>query len=234
MFAVSGTYAQNQVTVHVTGGYDLPTGDFKGDINSTDTSATNTYLQKSGFNAGADVAYYLGKKRNVGITLSVGYHGFTSGEGTLVPNTTTTAKFNIIAVGLGVEYAFMPKGKANPFIGVEFTGNFFSGKFTQTPTTGTASEFTLKSASRFGVQPHVGVDIKASKNIGFVIGARYNLANLIGKAYDSTNTSTTEFSLNDKEFTVGTTTIAAKNISYLSLYAGVSFYLGQPKKTMKK
>ena len=29
---------------------------------------------KSGFNVGADVKYYLGKKRNVGITLSGAYN----------------------------------------------------------------------------------------------------------------------------------------------------------------
>lgn len=235
MFAVSGTYAQNQVTVHVTGGYDLPTGELKGTYPDDSATTPSKYFMKSGFNAGADVSYYLGKKRNVGITLSVGYHGFSSGDITFPTGGTTiiTDKINIIAAGLGIQYAFMPKGKANPFIGVEFTGNFFSGKTTVTPSTGTATESTLKSASRFGVQGNLGVDIKASKNIGFVIGLRYNMANLIGKD-SASSTTLTEYTLMDKGFTVGSVTSDNRNISYLSLYGGVSFYFGQPKKTVKK
>jgi len=225
LFAVSASNAQNQVTVHVTGGYDLPMGDFKG----TFPTDTNSYFMKSGFNGGADVAYNLGKKRNVGITLSVGYHAFNSGDITSNGIVLGKIKTNIIVAGLGIQYAFMPKGKANPFIGVEFTGNFYSGKFT--PATGTES--TLNSASRFGVQGNLGVDIKASKNIGFVVGLRYNLANLIGKDSASTSAANT-YSLMDKGFTVGTTTTSNKNISYLSLYGGVSFYFGQPKRMIRK
>lgn len=228
VFAVSSSYAQSQVTVHVTGGYNLPLPDFKG----TYPTDSNSYFQKSGYNFGADGKYYLGKKRNVGITLSAGYNAFTSGD-IATTGSTTVVKFNVITIGVGIEYAFMPKGKANPFIGAEFSTNLFSGKLTSTPTTGTATEFTLKSASRFGAQLNGGVDIQLNKSIGVVLGVKYNLANLIGKAYDSTNTSLTEYSLNDKEYTVGTTTIKARSISWIQLYGGVSFYFNRPK-SMKK
>jgi len=145
---------------------------------------------------------------------------------------TAKLKINDFVASLGAEWAFMPKGKANPFIGVDFTGNFFSGesKFDPGDTGIYALTSTLKSESRFGVAIGGGVDIAFSKNIGAVIGVKYNLANLIGKKYDSLTTSSTEVPLNDKEF--GTT--AAKNISFIDLYAGVSFYLGQPKKKMTK
>jgi hypothetical protein len=115
----------------------------------------------------------------------------------------------------------------------EFTGNFFSGKLTTTPDGGTATDITLNSASRFGVMFNGGVDIAIGKSVGAVIGLRYNLANLIGKAYDSTNTSLTNYSLDDKEYTIGTTTVAAKNISWLTIYAGVQFAFNKPK-NMKK
>lgn len=224
----SVTFSQPQVTVHVTGGYNVPLPDLKGEF-PTDS---NSYFMSNGFNAGADVKYYLGKKRNVGITLSLSYNGFSSGDITITDSLfggTGKNKINIFVAGLGVEYAFLPKGKANPFIGAEFTGNFFSGNAKFTPTSGTETSADLKSASRFGVQFNGGVDIAFSKNIGGVVGVRYNLANLIGK--DSiTSTSTTEFNLNDKE----TATIKAKNISYIQLYAGLSFYFNRPKAKMKK
>ncbi len=58
------------------------------------------------------------------------------------------------------------------------------------------------------------------------------MANLIGKAYDSTVVAN-EVNLNDKEYTVGTTTMKSKNISYINVYAGVSFYFNEPKKVKK-
>ncbi len=224
VFAISNLYSQNQITVHVTGGYDLPMQDFKGTIGSD----TNNYVQKSGFNIGADGKYYLGKKRNVGITVSLSYNGFTSGTYTYPDGSTLIYKINIFAAGLGVEYAFSPKGKANPFIGAEFTGNFFSGSSTFTTSGGAATETSVNSASRFGVQFNGGVDIKFSKGVGAVIGIRYNLANLIGKKYDTT---TTNINLNDASYTSSSgISVNAKNIGYLQFYGGVAFFFGQPKR----
>ena len=229
IFAVNTTtFAQPQITVHVTGGYNLPFPDFKG----TYPTDTNSYFQKSGYNFGADGKYYLGKKRNVGITLSANYNAYSSGDITLTGGT-ALIKFNVIGIGLGVEYAFMPKGKANPFIGAEFSTNLFSGKTTLTPTGGTATENTLKSATRFGAQINAGVDIALAKTVGAVIGLRYNLANLIGKD-SASSTVATEYTLQDKGYTnAAGTVIANKNISALSIYAGVSFYFNKPK-SMKK
>ena len=59
----STTHSQNQVTVHVTGGYDLPLADFKGTFPADSAKSPHPYFMKSGFNAGTDVSYYLGKKK---------------------------------------------------------------------------------------------------------------------------------------------------------------------------
>ena len=228
----NSTFSQPQIKVHVTGGYNLPLPDLKGDLLDS-ADMINTLGMKSGFNAGADVKYYLGKKRNVGITLGLTYNSFSNS----MDSTTYTykQKLNSFQAALGIEYSFMPKGKTQPYLGAEFTGNFFSGEATTTPTTGTETKFTLKSASRFGVALGGGIDFAFSKSIGANIGVKYHIANLIGKDYDSTVTiGATEFTLNDKEYTIGTTTIAAKTISYIQLSAGVSFFFNQPKKVVKK
>lgn len=228
----STTFSQPQLKVHLTGGYNLPMGQLKGDLLDS-ADQVNTFGMKSGFNAGADVKYFLGKKRNVGITLGLTYNSFSNS----IDSTTYKykQKLNSFQVALGVEYSFMPKGKTQPYLGLEFTGNFFSGDGTTTPTTGTETKFTLKSASRFGVAIGGGIDFAFSKSIGANIGVKYQLANLIGKAYDSTTTiGATEFPLNDKEYTVGTTTFAAKSISYIQLSAGLTFFFNQPKKMVKK
>jgi len=219
----NSTFSQPQIKVHVTGGYNLPLPDLKGEY----PADTNSLYQKSGFNAGADVKYYLGKKRNVGITLSGTYNSFSSGD-VNVTGGTSISKVNIISLGLGVEYSFMPKGKTNPFLGAEFTGNFFGGKSTYTPTTGTATEVTLKSASRFGIGVGGGLDFTFNKSIGAVVGFKYNMTNLIGK--DSvTSTVTNEYTLIDKE----TTATKSKNLSFIQVYAGVTFSFNHPKAIKK-
>ena len=235
LFAVTSSFAQPQVTLHLTGGYNLPMGDLKGDLSTraTDPAGTNNAYQKSGFNVGADGKYFLGKKRNVGITLSAGYQGFSSGTYTYTDNSTLIIKVNDFAVGLGAEYDFMPKGKTNPFIGVEFVGNFLSGKGTYTSAGGTATDVTLNSASRFGFQGNLGLDFNLSKSVGAVLGLRYNLVNLIGKKSDTTGETSTSVNINDAAYTMGSVSYNAANYSYLSIYAGVSFYFNKPK-IMKK
>ncbi|MCI0448225.1 MAG: porin family protein [Chlorobi bacterium] len=229
----SSTYSQPQFTIHLTGGYNLPLPDLKGDLLDS-ADLMNTFGMKLGYGFGADGKYYLGKKRNVGITLALGYQLFSNSEDTSqYIGRDIKTKLNAFTVGLGIEYAFMPKGKTNPFIGAEFTGHFFSGntEFTSGSTNFSAD---LKSASRFGLGIGAGIDFALSKSVGIVVGGKYHLANLIGKEEpDTTAISTTEYQLVDKEYTVGTTTIEAKNISYIQFYAGVSFFLNQPKK-MKK
>jgi len=222
IFAVNGSFAQPQIVIHVTGGYDLPTGDLKGDITTIEnqTSATNTAWQKSGFNVGADGKYFLGKKRNVGITLSLGYHGFTSSTYTDPNSNTFLIKVNDFAVGLGAEYDFMPKGKANPFIGVEFVGNFLSGSAAFT-TAAASTNWTMNSASRFGFQGNLGCDFAFSKSVGAVIGLRYNLVNLIGKKSDTTTlggvAGSTTYGINDAAYTSNNVSYPAMNASYLSI-----------------
>jgi outer membrane protein W len=238
---LSTSFAQPQFTIHLKGGYNLPMPQLKGEAFFYDTEK-DTYGMKMGYGFGADAKYYLGKKRNVGITLDLGYNMFSNSVDSTVAGTSYTAKrkLNFFQAGLGVEYAFMPKGKVNPFIGAAFTGNFFSGNalIDPAPTDSLYAEQTLKSASRFGAKFGAGLDFVLSKSIGIVVGINYDMTNLIGKDTTLTGLSTNEFGLNDKEYsyTIGTTTttVAAKNINYLSFYAGVSFYLNQPKKTAKK
>lgn len=232
----STTFSQPQIKVHLTGGYNLPLPDFKGEQTFT-TIEKDTYGMKSGFNAGADVKYFLGKKRNVGITLGLTYNMFSNNVDSTLSGTTYTQKnkINIFQAALGVEYNFMPKGKTQPFLGLAVTGNFFSGSSKTEPTDTSFFTVDLKSATRFGIKVGGGLDFKLSKSVGAIIGFDYNLANLIGKDTVATTTSgkTITTGLNDKEYTVGTTTNKSRNISYLSFYAGVSFFFNEPKK-MKK
>jgi len=245
LFACSNSFAQPKLIVHVTGGYSVPLTGLAGTVDDLFASPQPTTVQtepkmymKTGFNFGADVKYAFDKKGSIRGVFGLGYNMFMNSYDipTTVISTATTykPKFNYFTVSLGAEYAFLPKEKANPFIGVDFTGNFYNGKYTLDPQPAGTSEATLKSGSRFGLAFGAGVDIALSKNIGIIVGGKYHLVNLIGKDDDTTGITSNEPPLVDKEYTSGTTTISAMDLQALKLYVGVSFYLMQPKARMKK
>ncbi len=241
VLASSAVFAQPKLIINVTGGYNVPLPDLKGDITS-ETDRENTYLTKNGFNFGLAGKYAVDKKGMIRITFGGSYNMF-KGEGDYVHtnNIHIHQKINTITAGVGAEYAFMPNGKTNPFFGLDINGNFFSGEV-ETVVTATSTmdhdevgttTTKLKSASRFGIAIGGGVDFAFSKNVGAVVGFKYNMANLIDKSYDSLS-AVGEYNLNDKEHTHGTETMKNRNISFIQLYAGVSFYFMHPKKRTTK
>lgn len=243
LFAVNSSFAQPQMKIQVFGGYNIPLAGLGGNSNYPPTAANEStpyWYQKSGFNAGADFKYFLGKKRNLGLVLNAAYNGYNSGT---FPTSTPAFSLdggkltlNNVRIAVGAEWDFIPKSAkktfVDPFVGIDLVGNFLSGKFT--PSSGTA--LTMNSASRFGIGVGAGIDIMVKKTWGFVIGAKYDFINLIGKQDNSTQTSDgTNYYLTDKAYTTaGGTSVNALNMMDIQLYGGVTFAFGEPKKMVKK
>ncbi len=237
IFAVNSlkaqTYPVPKFGFHITGGYTYCLADLKGDFPADINSAKNPtpYFIKNGFNIGVDAKYYVDKKSTFGIMASFTYSMLGSGDiGVADPvfgTGTFNTKMNIFTFGVGAEYDFAPKRPANPFVNVQITTNLFGGKTTWVQSGGDIPTYSLdlSSAVRFGVRFGAGVDVKLSKKIGVIIGARYAFANLLGK--DTTAGTSTTYGLNDKE----TSTMKARKIPYLQFYGGISFYFGQKTTT---
>ena len=238
--AFSGqVFSQPKFVLHITGGLSVPFPDLKGDVSTILTTPNNiddNYLMKLGFNFGADGKYAFDKKGNFRGVFGIGYNIFVNPADLVSIGTTINYRptIGILTLSLGPEYAFLPKEKFNPFVGVDFTANFISGSYEYSLQTTTLSNITLESAARFGLQFGLGGDIKLGKNIGLVVGVKYNLANLIGKDSDTSKISATSHALNDAEYTYNNKTYPAKSISYVQIYSGITFYIGQPKKVVKK
>jgi opacity protein-like surface antigen len=239
LFSSINTFSQPKFIAHVTGGLSVPLPDLQGNIDLNTLVAPTTeknFLMKLGIHFGADAKYAFDKKGNFRGVFGIGYNMFINPADLL--GIGTTIKFRptigILTLSLGPEYAFLPKGKFNPFVGVDFTANFINGSYEYDPETAPFNNFTIESAARFGVQFGLGADIALGKNIGLVVGFKYNLANLIGKDSDTSKLTGTTRALNDKEYTSGGTTISAKNISYVQIYSGLAFFFGHPKKVVKK
>ncbi len=228
-------FAQNKLSFALYGGYSVPTSDLKGDVNfnilNNASGTVYNYAQKNGFNVGGAAKYALDRMGNLQAVLSLNYNAFNNSADTTqgsIGSESAKIKVNIFSANLGVQYNFMPNTKVNPFVNLDFTNNFIGGSTVVTTNGNTppSTDKTLKSAWRGGLQFGAGVDFAVSNNIGVLLGGNYNLANLIGKD-TSSSTATTEYALNDKEYIIGGGTVAAKNISYLQLYAGVSIYMNR-------
>ncbi len=235
------SYSQPKLIIHAYGGLSLPLPDLKGVVPPAPVANTllTDYGMRIGVNFGVDGKYAFDKNGNIRAVVGLGYNLFMNPAeyASITGSYKYKPMIGILTASLGAEYAFLPKGKTNPFVGVDFTANFFNGSFEYDPQFTGIPNVTLKPATRFGIQFNAGVDIQLGKSIGIVVGGKYNLANLIGKDSDTSKFSAasipTERPLNDKEYTYGGLTYSSKNISYLQYYVGISFYLMQPKKVKK-
>ena len=226
LFRACAGYSQPRFTMQFTGGYSLPLPDLKGEFGPTRATFTEnnpdtaTYYITNGLNFGVYGKKAFGKGGNFRVVGSLIFNYFYQNKEYKDSNSfiTNKLKLNILAVTLGGEWSFISKNsKINPFAGADIMFNFFSGSFHSEEGT-TTTDLTLQSATRFGIQMGGGVDFRFSYNIGSVIGFKYSIANLIGKS-EGTDVGTT-YALSDVRFGKNRT------ISYLQLYAGVSFYFG--------
>jgi opacity protein-like surface antigen len=240
VFAATGlkaqTYSVPKAAIHFHVGYTMTLPDLKGTFPKDIQEGKNPmpYFVNNGFNVGLDGKYYLDKKSTFGLILSGTYTRLSSGDIGTSDSTfgvgTHRFDMNLISIGIGAEYDFAPKRPANPFVNLQLTTNIIGGSYEFAASGGSqpSVNYSMTSAIRFGAMFAAGVDVKLSQKIGLVIGGRYHFVNLFGK--DSSATTTSEFGLNDKE----TTTMKARKMPFLQFFAGVSFYLGQPTRKIKK
>lgn len=233
-------FSQPRYSISVYGGYSVPLQDFKTSVTGDETDSTLfPYQVKQGYNFGVLGKLGIGKKRNVKVTLGFNFNGFTNSvdlANKYYPGNTVTfiPHVNIITISAGGEYDFLPKGKINPFVGLDVTVNIWNGSFRFDNSGDTLPAYypvKMKSEARLGFQFGAGAEYSIGKDIGLIAGIKYNLANLIGKSYsDPSALASTEIQLGDKSNNGN----PARKISYLQIYGGLSFYIGSPQKTEKK
>jgi opacity protein-like surface antigen len=223
-------FSQPKMVIHVTGGYTLPAADFGGTY--SEPFIPEHYYMKPGPNLGADVKYLINKQRTLGLLAAGSYNIFQTDDLGGLSNEfgdmySYKYKLNVLSISLGMEYRFLTAAKFKPFINAELAGYIYNG--TATPSLSSFSVINIKS-TRFGFALGTGVDWNLTKNFGFVLGAKYNFANLIGKKDSTESTTAYQTGLVDKEFTKYNITFPSRQIQYLQFYAGVSFFLLQSKK----
>ncbi len=241
----TGSNSQTKFNLNIHAGYSMPlsqlSGDFPDTLNSSgrlDFTKASSLLTKGGFNAGATLKYAVDTSGNARLTGGLNFSSFSGSQDYKNGLRTYKSKVNIITFSLGGEYSFSPEKKVNPFLGLEGTGNFFSGKVESSGDT--SFSLSRKGESRFGIILGTGVNVQLKENIAIVIGVKYAMANLIGKSTETTTTTNTttddegegssllllELPLNDTE----TSSNRTKNLNYFQFYAGISINFGDKLK----
>lgn len=246
------SFAQPKLTFSLTGGYGAPLGDFTQDIPTTERADADNfpYYTNKMWNIYGQGKLATGKSGNFRAVFGIGYNMFSNSTnaifkadstGTLV-TTSFEPNVNVLTIALGGEWAFLPKGQVNPFVGLDMAINFFGGDFTfGQPVYVKGAERTspmdMKSETRVGLIFDGGVDFMVSKQVGITTGLNFNILNLIGKgADDEAEIGPNEIDLGDSEHTLddGVTVSPSKTLTSINGYLGVSFYFGAPKTTVRK
>ena len=247
------TIAQPKVTLNLIGGYGVPLGDFKVDVPTTTRADADEfpYYTKQFWNFGATGKLAFGQQGNwrvvFGLTDNMYSNStnamfYSDSNKTTLVNTSFEPKVNIFSIVLGGEYAFLPKGQANPFIGISMPINFFSGDFTFGQSVFVKGEqrtgpIDMKSETRVGLTFDGGAVFAVSKQVGIIAGLNYNIINLIGKgADDEEEIGPNEIDLGDAEHVLddGVTNSPSKTLTSFGGYLGVSFFFGAPKPMVRK
>lgn len=228
------SFTQPIATVQFYAGYSAPYGDLKGTFGSTFNTwtgngnpDTNTYFMKSGINYGLSVKFPVHKRSPIQITGGVGFDAFSNSityndSGGIADISLTQTHLGIV---IGGEYNFATKkSKINPFLGAEFMFNIIGGKLTIVYPSETQT-YNMNSTLRLGLQFGAGTDFVVHNNIGITVGAKYVFANLIGKSFKEDIGFT--YNLGDDAHTSNGSNYPAKNIQYLHIYGGMSFYFGR-------
>lgn len=205
----------------------LPIAELKG--NTADISLTNpatsakSYYELWGYSIGLTAKLPAGKTGNLRPKISLHYTGFFNSGNDSTGMISIEPQLNIIQVGLGAEYSLLLPGSIRPFIEAEATANIFNGSVSYTDITG-INNYTedFNRNVRYGFTAGAGAEYVFNKTYSIFAGLRFSMANLVGKEYDETGAH----DLNDEAFNLNGFAINRKNISFLSLYAGVSFGIG--------
>jgi hypothetical protein len=245
------TFSQSNFIIQGYVKYLFPAGELKGKwpsdirlIGSTSDINANTYHMTDGVGIEADLKYNLNKKNNLKLSVLISYSYFEQ-DNVFPHDTTGTSSYfhlhssiKIWQFAAGIENHFFPKSFINPFLNFHITinevlgGQYGSyGKYVTGSRGGQSfedegSEYlvtNIHSTVRLGFTIGGGVEIRISRKFAIPIGVNYEFANLIGKSYRD-NTSFANPYLNDGQYTKDGVSYTSKNISYIGIKAGVSFY----------
>ncbi|MCX6164343.1 MAG: hypothetical protein NTU73_05700 [Ignavibacteriae bacterium] len=246
---------KNFFEIDVSGGFCLPVMDLRGSDGLAGFWRFYNYGMSSGFGTSINtkMSVYTTKMTQLRIYLLLGYSHFSTEDNLAynvgvanygwpnksnkpnkffqdsVSNGTSYLRLNMPNIGFGLEYAiYTDRKNTSAFnIGADFSTHMITGRAYETSGISGESFNTISSSLRFGVGVNIAYAYKFDKNVGFHVGTRFTMPNLLGRASDLTD-DIGYISLLDKENVIINPNLSSgRTMAYFNFFAGMSFYLGK-------
>lgn len=192
------TYSRPKWSIGIGPTWNLAANDAYGRANygSNDQIFRENYGMRWGYGGFLNLKYAAGKLRVSRIYLGFDYKGMKNADF----SDENSIKFNIATIGLGYEHVVFGKEQGfRSYFGGGLSGNIISGEFEpKNPAIVNARKF--ESSFRVGMELKSGLEFvfkNRNRNLGFHLGARYNLMNLFNDDNQTLASRTTEENLND-------------------------------------
>lgn len=238
--------------IDVSGGYSLPLQDLTGS-NIGEYYSFSDYAVSNGINTGIKGKYavYTSPLTQLRLTASVGYnHFWASGTsaynvgvfpagwpsysytppGTTVPGE-SYIRLNVPDAALGMEYAFWidPQLRNNMSVGVEAIMTMISGRVFNTKYGEPETFNTLHNNIRVGFAVNFSYATRITEDFGFNLGVKYAFRNLIGKDVQQSDENGYMYLNDGSNPAVNPYLTNSRTIGDLSVFGGVSFFIGTKK-----
>jgi hypothetical protein len=144
-------------------------------------------------------------------------------------NGTSYLRINMPNIAFGLEYAiYTDRKNTSAFnFGGDFTANVITGRAYDTPSSKGETYNTIGSSLRFGVGVNIAYAYKFDKNVGFHIGTRFTMPNLLGKTSEVTDDPGYISLLDKGNMIVNPLLESGRTMAYFNFFGGMSFYIGK-------
>ena len=239
-------------SIEINGGYSLPMFDLEGNSHQDFYSFKN-YSQSGGFATMVKGNLCLGrvsKRTTIDLYLILGYNHYVTSEnnaytvGYFPPGWPQTPPFktpdkvagqsyfriNLPYMAFGGEYKifFDDYFRTNLTWGLGITASDITGRITNTHYSGETFN-TFHGNVRMGVSSHLQFSHRFNPLVGFVIGSRFDINNLILKSTSASDEDAWMYLNDEAKPAINPMINSDRTIGSLSFYGGISFYLGKIK-----
>lgn len=247
---------KNFFEIDVSGGFCLPLLKLRGSEGLGGFWRFYNYGMSSGFGTSINtkMSVYTTKMTQLRIYLMLGYAHFSTEDNLAYnvgvvsygwpsksrndPNTpfyakdtvgTSYLRLNMPNIALGLEYGVYTnrKNTSSFNFGIDFTAHIITGRAYETVGFSGETFNTINSSLRFGFGANVAYSFKFDKYVGFHIGTRFTMPNLLGKSAETTNDPGYIKLLDGENSTVNPLLDGSRNMGYLNFFGGMSFYMGK-------
>lgn len=243
------------ITIETSGSFELPIMDLAAKSGIGGFWNFTDYGASTGFGTAVNVkfAVYTAKKIQLRNYVTFGYSHFVNdeavayitpggtvngqanppypyGSGTAVKTSgISNMRLNMPSLALGIElgvYTDM-RNRSSFNFGLDYNFTVITGRYYQTVNGSPETFTTLRSNLRNGIGLNASYSLKFSEVVGFHVGTRFVLPNLIGKSAEMTDGSAYAYILDKANTTLNPNLSSNRTMSYFKFFGGLSLFIGK-------